>query len=331
MKPIACKRKEIHGMKIPRNYSLAALLLAGSLLFGVAQRAQDAKQPAQAAQVKLSVLVVDKKGQPVADLRREDFRVFEWDEPQTVTFFSKEDVPVSYGLLFDSSGSLRSQFPKIKEAARLILDAARPADEGFLVRFVSSDKIDLAHDFTTDTAVLLDRVNSFQTEGGQTALIDALYYSAAHLARHKPGEDAARRRRVLILISDGEERNSRLRQDKLIEFLRKSDIQIFPVGVVTELDREGGLVRESPRVKAVAFLESLAKETGGRAYIAESAPEIRDAALELARDLHSQYVIGYTPTQKPGKGPYRKVSVKLADAPGRGKLKVITRAGYDAP
>ncbi|HKQ51536.1 MAG TPA: VWA domain-containing protein [Pyrinomonadaceae bacterium] len=315
-------------MKASRKYSLMALVLAGSLLFGVAPRAQEATQPAE---LRLNVLVLDKKGQPVAGLRREDFQVFEWDQPQTISFFTKEDVPLSYGLVFDSSGSLRPQFPKIKEAVKLILAAARPADEGFLVRFISSDKIDLAHDFTTDRGALLDRVNSFNTEGGQTALIDALFYAASYLARHKSDEGGADRRRVLILISDGEDRNSQKRQEELVKLLRKSDIQIFSIGVVSELDTEGGLIRESPRVKAAALLEGLAKETGGRAFIVESVPEIEGAALELARQLHSQYVIGYNPAVKPGTGPYRKIRVKLVDAPKRDKLKVIARVGYDAP
>jgi len=322
-------------MKSLRKYSSTALLLAGLLLFGVTPRAQGAKQPAPAAQqsarIKLSVLVLDKKKQPVTDLRREDFQVFEWDEPQTVSFFSKDDVPVSYGLLVDNSGSLRPQFPKIIDAAQLILKSAGTADEGFLVRFVSSDKIDLVHDFTTDTAALLGGVNSFQVEGGQSAVLDALFYSATHLAKHNPDEDAARRRRVLILISDGEDRGSRLRQEELVKFLRKSDIQIFSIGVVGELDNETRFTRESPRARATAFFEELAKETGARAFIVESPSEIQAAALELARHLHSQYVIGYYPTDKPGKGPYRKLRVKLVDAPGRDKLKVITRAGYDAP
>lgn len=322
-------------MTHPRKRSPAPLIIFALLLFGVAPRAQETTKPAQVVQqpaaMKLSVLVLDKKGQPVADLRREDFQVLEGNEPQTISFFSKEDVPVSYGLLIDSSGSLRQQFPKIIGAGKLIVSGGGPSDEGFLVRFISGDKINLVHDFTADKAVLLDRIGSFETEGGQTAVIDALYQSAVHLAKHKPEEDVTRQRRALILVSDGEERGSRMRQEELIEFLRKSDIQVFIIGLVKDLDSEGSFIRKSPRVKAVALLEELAKETGGRAFLPESPSEMRDAALELARHLHSQYVIGYNPAARPGKDSYRKVRVKLIDAPGRDKLKVIARAGYTAP
>ncbi|HYG83169.1 MAG TPA: hypothetical protein VD861_22415, partial [Pyrinomonadaceae bacterium] len=112
---------------------------------------------------------------------------------------------------------------------------------------------------------------------------------------------------------------------------RKADIQVFTIGLVSDLENEGGFIRKSPRVKAVALLEELAKETGGRAFIVESPSELRDAALELPRHLHSQYVIGYNANCKPGKDSYCKVRVKLTDAPGRDKFKVITRAGYAAP
>jgi Ca-activated chloride channel family protein len=322
-------------MTFPRRYSSALLTVAGSLLLGGTLLAQSTSQPAQAvaqpATVKLSVLVLDKKGQPVTDLGREDFQVFEGDEPRAVSFFSKEDVPVSYGLLIDSSGSLRPQFPKIIEAGKLIVSGGGPADETFLVRFISSDKIELAQEFTADKAALQDRIGTFKVEGGQTALIDALYHSAAYLAQRKPEEDVTRRRRALILVSDGEERGSHRRPEELIQFLRKADIQVFSIGVVSDLDEEGGYIRKAPRAKAVELLEGLAKETGGRAFIVESPSELHDAALELARHLHSQYLIGYNAACKPGKDAYCKVRVKLTDAPGRGKLKVLARAGYTAP
>jgi Ca-activated chloride channel family protein len=326
--------RSVQAMTFPRRYSSALLTVVGSLLLGGTLLAQSTSQPAQAvaqpATMKLSVLVLDKKKEPVTDLRREDFQVFEGDEPQAVTFFSKEDVPVSYGLLIDSSGSLREQFPKIIEAGKLIVSGGGPSDETFLVRFISSDKIELALDYTADKAALQDRIGSFKVEGGRTALVDALYQSATYLAKRKPGEDLTRRRRALILVSDGEERGSLKRPEELIQFLRKADIQVFAIGLVTDLDEEGSLIRKSPRVKAAAFLEELAKETGGRAFIVESPSKLRDAALGLARHLHSQYVIGYNATCKPGKDAYCKVRVKLTDAPGRDKFKVIARAGYNA-
>src|SRR5437763_1448215 len=93
----------------------------------------------------------------------------------TFSFFSKEDVPEMYGLLVDCSGSMRTQLGIVIEAGGIVINANKPGDETFLVRFISSDKIYMEHDFTTDKTVLLDRLNSFAVEGGQTALLDALY------------------------------------------------------------------------------------------------------------------------------------------------------------
>ena len=320
-------------MKFPGTYSLAASLLAGLLVFGAQPLAQDARQQGQAAgqppAVMLSVLVLDKKKQPVADLRREDFQVFEGDEPQTISFFSKEEVPVSYGLLIDSSGSLKSKFPAITEAGRLIIQGGREGDEAFLVRFVSTEKIELAQDFTSDRDAILGQLASFQTELGQTALLDALYAAADHLRKTRPADDFTRRR-ALILVSDGEDRRSQYEQEAVIELLRKSNIQVFAIGLVKDLDRDAGLREKSPREKAIKLLEELANETGGRAFIVESSSELREAALEIPRHLHSQYVIGYDPAGRFATGAYRKARVKVVDAPGRDKFKAIVRAGYNA-
>jgi Ca-activated chloride channel homolog len=172
-------------MVFHRKSCSTALLLAVSLLFGVTPRAQDAKQPAQeAARVNLNILVLDDKNRPVEGLRQEDFQVFEGDAPQTVSFFSKEKAPVSYGLLVDSSGSLRTQYKAVLGAAALIIDRSQPGDEGFLVRFIDTAKIEMAQNFTAEKAPLLNALTNFGVETGQTALIDALYVSAEHIAQY---------------------------------------------------------------------------------------------------------------------------------------------------
>jgi Ca-activated chloride channel homolog len=315
-------------MRLHRRYFLTALLLAGSLLAGVAPRAQDAQQPDR---VNLNVLVLGDKNRPVGGLSREDFQVFEGGAPQTVSFFLNENVPVSYGLLVDSSGSLKTQYKAVLGAAALIIDRSLPGDEGFLVRFVGASKIEMAQNFTPEKAQLLNALTTFEVEGGQTALIDALYVSAEHIAKYKREEDDARRRRALILVTDGEERASNNSQDDLGKLLRGLNVQVFVIGLVEKLDEEGSFIRRSPRERSRALLEWLAAETGGRAFFPKTFDEMGEAAEEIARDLHSQYVIGYTPAGgKAGQKAYRKVRVKLAPGSGREKLKVITRSGYTA-
>jgi VWFA-related protein len=132
---------------------------------------------------------------------------------------------------------------------------------------------------------------------------------------------------VLVLITDGEDRSSFTKKEELFKLLRKEDVQIFVIGLVNELDKESGLIRKSPREKAVGLLEEMAKETGGHLFFARSLSDLEPIATEIARALHTQYVIGYSLTNPPGKDKISglKARVKLSGAPGRGKLKAIVR------
>jgi Ca-activated chloride channel family protein len=316
------------GMKILRG-TVAVIFATCLLLLSPGASAQSQSEAVRPV-AKLNVLVVDSKNRAVADLRQEDFQVFEGDAPQTIFFFSKEDMPVSYGLLIDSSGSLHSQFKSVLDAGRIIISGNQPGDETFLVRFISSDKISLEQSLTPNKALLLDRLMLFQIEGGRTAVIDALFVSASHLRDNVPGADSTRRRRALILVSDGEDRDSFTKKDELVKLLREENIQVFSIGLIKDLDSQGGLLRKSPRAKAIKLLEDLAQETGGRAFLISSSSELPSLANELPRLLHTQYVVGYNPTEPPKKDSPRNVQVRLVDAPGRDKLKVIVRPGDTA-
>jgi len=317
-----------------RKHSSFRPAALGLLLFGTAALAQETSQPVQSVSqppmVKLNVIVLDSKNNPVTDLRQEDFHVFEGDTPQTISHFSKEDVPISYGLLIDSSGSLKTQFKGVIGAANTVIKSNGPDDETLIVRFISSDKIELTQDFTSNKEVLHNSLNSIQVEGGQTAVIDALYVAAERIGKHRPEEDIARRRRALILISDGEDRNSSFKKDELSKLLRKQNIQIFIIGLIGELDKDGGHIRKSAREKAVALLEELAKETGGLAFFPRSASELQTVSSTIVRHLHTQYLIGYSPI-KVNEGSYRKARIKLVDVPGRDKRRVVARPGYTLP
>ncbi|HEX8851975.1 MAG TPA: hypothetical protein VF754_00730, partial [Pyrinomonadaceae bacterium] len=113
--------------------------------------------------------------------------------------------------------------------------------------------------------------------------------------------------------------------------LREEDVQIYVIGFVNELDREGGFIRKSQRTRAVQLLDRLAKETGGRAFYPTSLSELPQIAEDITKDLRTQYVLSYNPTNKRRDGSFRAVRVAVADAPGRDKRIAITRAGYTAP
>ncbi|HEY0378229.1 MAG TPA: VWA domain-containing protein [Pyrinomonadaceae bacterium] len=277
--------------------------------------------------VNLNVRVIDRNNRPIGDVRQEELQVFENGVPQPIFSFTREEVPISYGLAIDTSGSLRAQLPQVIEAGKVIIDSNKPGDETFLVRFISSDKIEQVQDFTSNKDDLIDSLDTFYTEGGQTAIIDAVYVTSEHVAEYKKGADDDRRRRALIVVTDGEERGSQYKPEELFERLREEDVQIYVIGFVNELDREGGFIRKSPRDKAVNLINRLAKETGGRAFFPESLSDLPKIAEEIVRDMRTQYVISYNPTNKVRDGSFRSIRVAVADAPGKDKRIALTRSG----
>jgi Ca-activated chloride channel homolog len=279
----------------------------------------------------LHVRVIDRNNHPVNDVRKEEFRVLENNVPQEITSFTKEEVPITYGLVVDNSGSLRTQIGQVIEAGKSIVSSNKQGDETFVVRFVSSDEIKIMQDFTADRQSLDDALDDMFVEGGQTAVIDAVYLAAEHASeRHKNDPVEDKRRRALILVTDGEDRNSFYSQAALFEALKEEDVQIFVIGFVNELEKDGGLIKKSKRQKAVALLDRMAQETGGRAFYPNSLSELPEIADQITKDLRTQYVISYKPTVTARPGEFRPVRVAVADAPGREKRIAVTRSGYTA-
>ena len=277
--------------------------------------------------VQLHVRVIDRNNRPINNVRQNEFRVFEDGVPQTIESFSREEVPISYGLAVDTSGSLRSQIQSVIDAGKTIVNSNKAGDETVLVRFTSSDKIETAQDFTSNKELLIDALDSLYVEGGQTAVIDAVYLSAEHVSDYKKGDDTDRRRRALILITDGEEKDSFYKQEQLFARLREEDVQIFVIGFINELDKEAGLIRKSPRDKAVNLINKLASETGGRAFFPESLSELPQIANEIVRDMRTQYVIAYNPTNKTQDGSFRAIKVTVDQPSDSDKRIALTRTG----
>jgi len=277
--------------------------------------------------VNLHVRVIDRNNRPIDKITQGEFRVYEDGVLQPIEYFTTEEVPISYGLAVDTSGSLRSQLQSVIDAGKTIINANKPGDETFLVRFISSDKIETVQDFTDKKDLLIDGLDSFYVEGGQTAIIDAVFLSAEHVSEYRKGNDTDRRRRALIVISDGEDRNSFYKQEQLFARLREDDVQIFVIGFINELDKEAGFIRKSPREKAVALLNKLASETGGRAFFPESLSELPQIANEIIRDLRTQYLLAYNPTNKTTDGSFRAIKVTV-DQPSTGEKRIaLTRNG----
>ncbi|HTG91058.1 MAG TPA: VWA domain-containing protein [Pyrinomonadaceae bacterium] len=278
--------------------------------------------------VNLQVRVIDRNNRPINNVSRDEFHVFEDGVPQTIQEVSREEVPISYGLAVDTSGSLRTQLTSVIDAGKTIINANKPGDETFLVRFISSDKIETVQDFTPNKEALIDGIDGLYVEGGQTSVVDAVYLSAEHVAEYKKGDDVNdRRRRALIVITDGEDRNSFYKQEQLFARLREEDVQIFVIGFVGELDSEAGFIRKSSREKAVSLINKLATETGGRAFFPQSITELPQIAGEIIRDLRTQYIVVYSPTNKTPDGTFRAIKVSVDQPSGSDKRIALTRNG----
>ncbi|HSQ24868.1 MAG TPA: VWA domain-containing protein [Pyrinomonadaceae bacterium] len=277
--------------------------------------------------VTLHVRVIDRNNRPINRIGKDEFRILEDGVPQPIFSFTEEEVPVIYGLAVDTSGSVRPQFQQIIDAAKTIINSNKKGDETFIERFISSDKIETVQDFTSSKDVLLDGLDTLYVEGGQTAVVDGVYLAAEHVAEYKKGGDDDRRRRALIVVTDGEDRASYYQETQLFQRLREEDVQIFVIGFVNELDAEKGLIRKSPRDKAVGLINRLATDTGGRAFFPQSISELPQIANEIVRDLRTQYVISYDPSNKAHDGTYRSIKVSVAQPATGDKRIALTRNG----
>ncbi len=280
--------------------------------------------------VNLNVRVIDRNNRPINSLSQNDFRILEDNIAQPIEFFAKEEVPTNYSLVIDNSGSMRFQLEKVIEAGKIIVGTNRPDDETSIIRFVSRDKISIERDFTPEKEELNDALDNLYVEGGKTAIIDAVYLAAERVENYESNTANDRKRRALILVSDGEDRNSFYKEEQLYELLRESDVQIYAIGFVNELDKESSFISKSPQGKAKAFLERLAKETGGKVYFPNSLNELNGIAQDIASELRTQYSLGYVPTNKQNDGTYRNIKVSVADGPNNQKRIAVTRSGRKA-
>ena len=278
----------------------------------------------QQRSVNLSFIVVDSSNHSLNDIQKDEIRVFENKLPQTISSFSKTDKSVDYGIAIDTSGSFKSLLPVVIQAVQRLVENQPLNDQCFIERFISSDKIETMQEFTSDKAALLEPLPSLKIGGGQSAVIDAIYLAIKHIAE-RPSDP--QRRRALVLFTDGEDRASFYSQAQLLRLLRGTDVQLFIIGLMGELNNQRGLIRPSPREKARDFLETIARETGGRLFFPSKNEELSEALEQTFHDLHVQYEISYQTTDlRPDN--FRPVRIEVVESLSRQKITVITRPGY---
>ncbi len=269
------------------------------------------------SEVILNATVLDEGGRLVQDLTKDDFHIFEDGVPQTIAAFTHSDTPVSIGLLVDNSGSMRSKRSAVNAAALDLVKLSNPQDEAFVVNF--SDEAFIDQDFTSNLAKLQEGLAHFDSKGG-TALYDAAVASADELSK-----GAKKPKQVILIITDGEDNASGLTLEQTIR--RVQDLQgpiVYCIGLLFGDEGGGHEARQAKRA-----LQLLAQETGGIAYFPKSLNDVDGIAQQVARDIRSQYTLGYHSTKPAAEGGFRQVRV-LARNPANAKklLNVRTRSGY---
>src|SRR5271163_878213 len=268
-----------------------------------------------AFEVRLNATVLDGSGRSVQTLGKDDFHVYEDGVPQTIASFRHEDLPVSLGLLIDSSGSMYDKRVAVDKASLDFVKLSNPEDEEFLVDFSWEAFID--QDFTNDIEKLRQGLGFIKSSGG-TAIYDALVASADYL-----NKNAKHPKQVLLVVTDGEDNASSATLEQAIRRIQDLDGPvIYCVGLLFGDDTDK---RESRHARRV--LETLSEQTGGAAYFPRSVKEVDAIAAEVAQDIRTQYTISYHSTKSPTLGGYRQVHVE-ARSKSMGKLSVRTRTGY---
>lgn len=274
----------------------------------------------QTRMVMLHVRVTDSAGRAVAGVPQSSLVVTEDGVPQKIALFLNDETPLSYGLVIDSSASVGSQYSQIMRAAEHIIEGNRLVDETFLIRFISSDKIETAQEPTSDKAQLLKILDQYYFEGGQSAVVDAVYLSAEKLAQLKM-DPVSPRRRALVLITDGEDRASYYKPEKLFNLLSATDVQIFTIGLTKDL-------KHPSRDKAINLMTKLGSATGGQTFFASSSDAIERIGKEIMHEVRTQYVLGYVPSGIDASKDFHKIHVSITDNPNQEKRVAVTLVGY---
>lgn len=275
--------------------------------------------------VDLQVSVLDKEGNTIEGLTRDNFQVLEDNAVQDISLFKHEDIPLSLGLVIDTSGSMRSKKDRVHSAALSFVKESNPDDQTFVVAFDS--KAWLQQDFTGSMGDLVDALENLDPRL-ETAMYDAIYLSVDHVKTGKLEQKA------LLVISDGEDTASSWGFNKVLEHVQKAKgVVIYAIGILDDNDsRSGSLFRKSPQKKAREALTEIAETSGGQAYFPKNIDEVAEICKRVARDLRNRYSIGYDPKNTKQDGAWRKITVKLVNPPKNAvNSKLKTREGYFAP
>lgn len=275
--------------------------------------------------VVLHATVVDAKGRMVNGLRKENFALFEDNVAQKLSVFSQADIPVTAGIVIDDSGSMRDKRAAVNAAALTFVKTSNPHDQTFVVNFNDNYYLDTPGEFASNIEELKSALDKIDSRGG-TAMRDAVYASLDHMKL------ARRDKKVILLITDGEDNGSRYTMEELIGYLQKGNTLVYAIGILGETEPDGLFkVKGGGARRARKVLEQLAEVSGGEAYFPKSLDEVESVCVQIARDIRNQYTLAYYPTNAKKDGTFRSVRISATPLKGGNRLVVRARPGYYAP
>src|SRR5271157_28258 len=267
-------------------------------------------------EVNVVFTVTDKRGHFVKDLTQGDFRVYDNNKPaDNIRSFNREtNLPLRVGLLIDASNSVRDRFKFEQESAIEFLNQIirRTSDKAFVIGFDTTPEV--TQDFTDDTEALSHGVRMLRPGGG-TAMYDAIYFACRDKLMQDKSTGATRR--AIILLSDGEDNQSRVSREEAVEMAQRAEVIIYAISTNTS----------GVKLRGDKIMEHFAEETGGKAFFPFKIQDVSNAFSEISDELRSQYDVSYKPADFEPNGKYRKIEI-LAD---NKKYKVRARKGYYAP
>jgi Ca-activated chloride channel homolog len=258
-------------------------------------------------------------GTPITDLRKQDFKVFEDGVEQPIAHFSMEDAPLSIGLLYDISGSMRNKIKKSAEAAAAFFKTSNPEDEFFLVEF--SDRPKLTVPFTTDPDEVYQRI-AHTKPFGRTSLLDAIHMAMGEM------KHARNTRKALVIVSDGGDNRSRHTEREIKNAMLESDLQVYAMGI---FDPEDGSKHSVEEQNGPRLLMELADQSGGREYPVTSLDDLPSISAQIGNQLRNQYLLGYSPSNSNRDGKYRTIHLSVAPDTAAPNVRIYYRHGYYAP
>ncbi|MBI2821043.1 MAG: VWA domain-containing protein [Acidobacteria bacterium] len=276
-------------------------------------------------QVVVNATVYNRDGNLVPDLERENFQVYEDKVLQTITNFGQVDVPSTIGLVIDTSGSMKKKIEFVVRAAKLFIEKSNPENELLLIEF--NNQVSLVEDFTRDFDDIRDSLDNMISSGG-TALYDAIYLG---VERAGQGSEA---KKVLLVFTDGQDRDSYYKIDELLAKIHDSDIQVYMIVFMDEnIGTEGGFfgIMKSEKEKLEKKMSEIAEATGGKVFYPDKLEDLESVFVGIAEELRQQYRIAYISTNKVRDGKWRDIRVQLVNLSGKEQhYRIRTKRGYYA-